>query len=52
MSSWFFIFFPSNLPSGSLFRACFGGIGVGILLENCDSSDDEGVDTPCVLEFH
>jgi hypothetical protein len=32
--------FPSSLPGGSL----FGGIGVGVLLETCDSSDS-GADT-------
>jgi hypothetical protein len=52
-SLWFFIF-PSSLPGGSLFGSHFSGIGVGILLETCNSSDDEGVvDTSSVvLEFH
>jgi hypothetical protein len=28
------------------FRGSFGGVGVGVLLESCDSSDDDsGVDT-------
>jgi hypothetical protein len=40
-SLWFFNF-PSSLPGGSLFGACFAGVGVGILLE---SDDDDDVDT-------
>jgi hypothetical protein len=43
MSLWFFNF-PSSLPGGSLFRARFGGNGVGVLLESCDSSDDDDDD--------
>jgi hypothetical protein len=44
-SLWFFNS-PSSLPGGSLFGADFGGVGVGVLLESCDSSDDDdGVDT-------
>jgi hypothetical protein len=35
------------------FRGRFGGIGVGLLFETCDSPDDEDVDTSSVvLEFH
>jgi hypothetical protein len=45
--------FPSSLPGGSLFGAHFGGVGVGILLESCDSSssdyDDDGVDTSSLV---
>ena len=38
--------FPSSLPGGSVFGARFGGVGVGILLEPCDlSDDDDGDDT-------
>jgi hypothetical protein len=33
------------MPGGSLFGARFGGVGVGVLLESCDSSDDDGVET-------
>ena len=40
--------FPSSLPGGSLFGALFGGIGVGVLLETCDSSDS-GVNTSSVV---
>ena len=40
---WFFIF-SSNLPGGPLFGARLGGIGVGIVLEPSNLSDD-GVDT-------
>jgi hypothetical protein len=43
-SLWFFNF-PSSLPGGSLFGARFGGVVVGVLLESCDSSDDDEVDT-------
>jgi hypothetical protein len=53
-SIWFF-FFPSNPPGVSVFGAYFGGIGVGVLLENCDSSDDEPFDTcivVCVIISH
>jgi hypothetical protein len=42
-SLWSFNF-PSSLPSGSLFGARFGGVGVGVLLESCDSSDDDDHD--------
>jgi hypothetical protein len=42
-SLWFFNF-PSSLPGGSLFGARFGGVGVGILLKSCDSSDDDDDD--------
>jgi hypothetical protein len=35
---------------GSLFGARFGGVGVGVLLESCDSSsDDDGVDTSSLV---
>ena len=37
------------MPGGSLFGAHFGGIVEGILLETCDSSDDESVDTSSVV---
>jgi hypothetical protein len=47
MSLWFFIF-PSSLPGGPLFGACFGEIGVDALLVTCNSSDD-GVDTSFVV---
>jgi hypothetical protein len=49
-SLWFFNF-PSSLPGGSLFGARFGGVGVGVLLESCDSSDDydDGVDTSSLV---
>jgi len=41
-----FFIFPSSLPGGSFFGARFGGVGVGVLLEPCDSSnDDDGDDT-------
>jgi hypothetical protein len=30
----------------------FSGIGVGILLETCDLSDDDVDASLCVLEFH
>jgi hypothetical protein len=50
-SLWFFNS-PSSLPGGSLFRARFGGVGVGVLLESCDlSDDDDGVDTSCVYKI-
>ena len=29
---------------GVIFGACFGGVGVGVLLEPCDSSDVEDSD--------
>jgi hypothetical protein len=48
MSLWFFNS-PSSLPGGSLFGARFGGVGVGVLLESCDSSDDDGVDTSSLV---
>jgi hypothetical protein len=49
MSLWFFIF-PSSLPGGSLFGARFGGVGVGVLLESCNScEDDDGVDTSSLV---
>jgi len=41
---WFFSF-PSSLPGGSLFGARFVGVGVGVLLEPCDLSGDDGDDT-------
>jgi hypothetical protein len=46
MSLWSFNV-PSSLPSGSLFGARFGGVGVGVLLESCDfdDDDDDDVDT-------
>ena len=31
-------------PGGSFFGARFGGVGVGVLLEPCDSSDDDDGD--------
>ena len=41
---WFFSV-PSSLPGGSFFVARFGRVGVGVLLEPCDSSDvDDGDD--------
>ena len=41
-----FFSFPSSLPGGSFFGARFGGVGVGVLLEPCDSPDvDDGHDT-------
>ena len=43
-SLWFFSF-PSSLPGGSFFGARFGGVGVGVLLKPCDSSDDDGDET-------
>jgi hypothetical protein len=42
-SLWFFTL-PSSLPGGSLFEARFGGIGVGLLLESCNSDDDDDDD--------
>ena len=33
------------MPGGSFFGARFVGVGVGVLLEPCDSSDDDGDDT-------
>jgi hypothetical protein len=47
MSLWFFNF-PSSLPGGPLFGARFSRVDVGILLESCDSSDDD-VDTSSLL---
>ena len=41
-----FFSFPPSLPWGSFFGARFGGVGVGVLLEPCDSPDvDDGDDT-------
>jgi len=40
---WLFSF-PSSLPGGPFLGADFVGVGVGVLLEPCDSSDD-GDDT-------
>ena len=40
---WFFCF-PRSLPGGSFFGARFGGVGVGVLLEPRDSSDDDDCD--------
>ena len=34
--------FHQACQGGSLFGACFGGVGVGVLLEPCDSSNDDG----------
>jgi len=42
-SLWFFSF-PSSLPGGSFLGARFRGVGVGVLLEPCDSSDDDDGD--------
>jgi hypothetical protein len=39
-----FFSFPSSLPWGSFFGARFVGVGVGVLLEPCDSSDDDDGD--------
>jgi hypothetical protein len=39
-----FFSFPSSLPGGSFFGARFVGVGVGVLLEPCDSSDDDDDD--------
>ena len=39
-----FFSFPSSLPGGSFFGACFVGVGVGVLLEPCDLSDDDDDD--------
>jgi hypothetical protein len=47
-SLWFFNS-PSSLPGGSLFGARFGGVGVGILLESCNSSDDGDFDTSSLV---
>jgi hypothetical protein len=47
-SLWFFNF-PSSLPGGSLFGARLGGVGVGVLLESCDSSDDDHDDVDTSL---
>jgi hypothetical protein len=47
-SLWFFNL-PSSLPGGSLFGARFGGVGVGVMLKSCDSSDDDGVDTSSLV---
>jgi len=44
-TSWRFFSFPSSLPGGSFFGARFGGVGVGVLLKPCDSSDDDDDDT-------
>jgi hypothetical protein len=45
---WFFNF-PSSLPGGSHFGAHVG-VGVGVLLESCDlSDDDDGVDTSSLV---
>ena len=43
-TSWWFFSFPSSLPGGSFFGARFGGVGVGVLLKPCDSSDDDDDD--------
>ena len=46
MISVLFFIFPSSLQGGSFFGARFGGVGAGVLLEPCDSSnDDDGDDT-------
>ena len=46
MDQFVILSFPSSLPGGSIFGALFGGIGLGVLLEPCDSSDvDDGDDT-------
>ena len=39
-----FFSFPSSLPGGSFFGARFVGVGVGVLLEPCDASDDDDGD--------
>ena len=40
------LFFRQACQGGSLFGARFGGVGLGVLLEPCDSSnDDDGDDT-------
>ena len=43
-TSFRFFSFPSSLPGKSFFGARFGGVGVGVLLEPCDSSDDDDGD--------
>jgi hypothetical protein len=37
--------FPSSLPGGSFLGARFDGVGVGVLLDPCNPSDDDGDDT-------
>ena len=40
--------FHRACQGGSFFGAHFGGVGVGVLIEPCDSSDDyDGDDTAC-----
>jgi len=47
MDQFVILSFPSSLPGGSFFGVRFVGVGVGVLLEPCDSShdDDDGDDT-------
>jgi hypothetical protein len=39
-----FFSFPSSLPRGSFLGARFVGVGVGVLLESCNASDDDDGD--------
>jgi hypothetical protein len=50
-SLWFFsILHQACQGGGSLFGACFCGVGIGGMLESCDSSDDNnGVDTSSLV---
>jgi hypothetical protein len=41
MDQFVILSFPSSLPGGSFFGVRFVGVGVGVLLEPCDSSDDD-----------
>jgi hypothetical protein len=36
--------FPSSLPGSNFWGARFGGVGLGVLLQSCDSSDDDDSD--------
>jgi hypothetical protein len=46
MEHFCFFSFPSSLPVGSFFGARLVAVGVSVLLELCDSSDDDyGDDT-------
>ena len=45
MNQFVILNFPTSLPGESFFGARFGGgVGVGVLLKPCDSSDDDDGD--------
>ena len=44
MDQFVILNFPSSLPGGSFFGARFVGVGLGVLLEPCNLSDDDGGD--------